>query len=110
MLSVFTIEAFENGEAISYGLSLTSQDAASDLAKDILKLGHMFGYSTNLGNNLSDISIICEDKKFHAHKTILAARSDVFEAMLQHENTKEAATNQVKIDDATAVTVGHFLQ
>ena len=75
-------------------------ETASDLRKDMLKLGA----------DSADIVLICEEKEFPVHKLILGARSDVFSAMFQHEGTRETKTNQVKIDDTDAKTVQRFLQ
>jgi speckle-type POZ protein len=46
----------------------------------------------------SDVNFNIGDRQFPAHKNILAARSEVFEAMFKHP-TKENLTNQIKIDD-----------
>ena len=93
-----SVTSFEDAEKI-----LTNQaDAlsASDLRMDLLKLE---GITT-------DITLICDNEKFPAHKTILGARSDVFSAMFQHNGTHEAETNEVEIDDTDARTVKRFLQ
>ena len=50
------------------------------------------------GGILTDIVIdVVGDRKFHAHKAILAARSPVFAAMFQHRETREALENRVEI-------------
>ncbi|XP_023340926.1 speckle-type POZ protein B [Eurytemora carolleeae] len=46
--------------------------------------------SNDLGEALkmadfTDMTIVCDQKEFHCHKFILAARSEVFAAMLRHE-------------------------
>jgi len=46
--------------------------------------------SSDLGEALksadfTDMTIVCDKKEFHCHKFILAARSEVFAAMLRHE-------------------------
>jgi hypothetical protein len=46
----------------------------------------------------SDVTIICQENEFKAHKNILAARSDVFTAMFAHD-TKETQTSRVEMDD-----------
>lgn len=48
--------------------------------------------------DFSDVTIYVNDKKYLAHKSILAARSSVFEAMLKH-NTKENELNRIDIVD-----------
>ena len=64
--------------------------------------------SPSLGENLSkafnnpefsDVTIVCLDKKFHCHKAVLAARSDVFAAMFSHRATKESESGEVVISD-----------
>ena len=46
----------------------------------------------------SDVSFNIGGRQFPAHKSILAAKSEVFEAMFQHP-TKENFTNQIEIED-----------
>ena len=58
----------------------------------------------------ADVTLMCEGERFPAHKVILAARSDVFSAMFQYKNTKEAETNLVEIEDANSTTVKNFLR
>ena len=41
---------------------------------------------------LTDFTIKVQEKEIHVHKAILAARSPVFSAMLQHVDTSEAKT------------------
>ena len=74
--------------------------AALDLKKDMLKLD----------DSTSDVTLICDGEKFLAHKVVLAARSDVFSAMFQHDGTKEAESNQVLIEDTDPKTLERFLQ
>ena len=57
----------------------------------------------------ADITLICQAKRFPAHKTILAARSDVFAAMLTHPNTEEVKSNEVKIEDTDPGTLERLL-
>lgn len=64
----------------------------------------------NTASDSYDVTLTCNDVKFPAHKAILAARSDVFAAMFQHKDTEEAATNEVKIDDADVNTLNNFLE
>lgn len=47
----------------------------------------------------SDVTLLCRDRSFACHKVVLAARSDVFRAMLSHEDMEEALTKKVKIID-----------
>jgi speckle-type POZ protein len=46
----------------------------------------------------SDVILNIRGREFPAHKNILAARSEVFAAMLQHP-MKEQSTNQIEIED-----------
>ena len=57
----------------------------------------------------ADITLICQEKMFPAHKTILAARSDVFAAMFNHSNTEEGRSNEVKIEDTDPDTLARLL-
>ncbi len=59
----------------------------------ITHLEKLFG-----GMHLSDIIFNIDGREFPAHKSILAARSEVFAAMFQHP-TKENLTNQITIED-----------
>jgi speckle-type POZ protein len=47
---------------------------------------------------LSDVHFRIGEREFPAHKVILGARSNVFEAMFKH-SSKEQSTNQVNIED-----------
>lgn len=47
---------------------------------------------------LSDVTFVIGSRQFKAHKTILATRSKVFEAMFAHQ-TSENLTNRVVIED-----------
>ena len=58
----------------------------------------------------SDVSLVWHKTKIKAHKTILAARSDVFAAMFQHDGTKEAATKEVEISDTDIRTLRRFIR
>jgi speckle-type POZ protein len=50
------------------------------------------------GMKFSDVSFNIDGREFPAHKSIMAARSEVFAAMFQHPTT-ENLTNQVTIED-----------
>ena len=47
----------------------------------------------------SDIILVVKGKEFPVHKAILSARSPVFAAMFEHEDTKEANEGKVEITD-----------
>ena len=81
--------------------SLKTQ-SVSDLANAVLSFQEK-------GEETSDITLICDRRKFSVHKFILAAHSDVFAAMFRHSTTEEALTNVVKIQDSDPDTVDRFL-
>ena len=62
-----------------------------------------------LKEDTADISIVCGEKRFQCHKTILASRSDVFAAMFSHSNTTESIAKEVKINDTDPDTLERFL-
>ena len=82
--------------------STVKNKSATDLANSILAIQRN-------EEQTSDITLICDNRQFPAHKFILAARSDVFAAMFRHSNTKEAATNEVMIKDTDPDTLERFL-
>ena len=86
-----------------YASGFFGDDCASYLAQDITSL-------LNLGSDSSDVTLICNDVRFPAHKAILAARSDVFATMFKQKDTQEAATNEVNIHDADSKTLNNFLK
>merc|ERR1719369_573016 len=49
--------------------------------------------------SFSDFTVFCGGEKFLCHRNILAARSDVFKAMLNNE-TKENIEQMVEIEDS----------
>lgn len=59
--------------------------------------------------DFSDVTIIIDEKKFNAHKCILASRSPVFEAMFKH-NMKERNQNVVHIDDMEFEVFQEFIR
>jgi len=58
---------------------------------------------------LSDITLICEAKKFHCHKLVLSVGSPVFKQMFD-TNMKEKTDREVAIDWADAYTLDVMLQ
>jgi speckle-type POZ protein len=46
-------------------------------------------------DHLSDVQVVAGDHTFPCHKLILASRSDVFEAMFSHKNTKESVEGKI---------------
>lgn len=61
-------------------------------------------------SKLSDVTIIVGDEKFKAHKSVLAARSEVFAAMFEHKEMVENIKNEVKIEDIEPVAVKALLE
>merc|ERR1712179_773372 len=47
----------------------------------------------------SDILLVCGEENFPCHKSILAARSDVFETMFKHTEFKENKEGIIEIND-----------
>ena len=62
------------------------------------------------GADSSDVNLVCNDVRYPVHKTILAARSDVFARMFQHNNCKEATTKEVNIMDVDTPTLNKFIK
>jgi speckle-type POZ protein len=72
------------------------------------------GLSTHLGNlfedmKYSDVIFNIGGRRFPAHKIILAARSEVFDAMFQHP-TEEKFTNEIEIEDVEPVVFQELLR
>ncbi|XP_015112434.1 speckle-type POZ protein A [Diachasma alloeum] len=57
-----------------------------------------------------DVTIIAGEKKFRAHKVVLAARSAVFSAMLEQAGTDEVPKDIVKIEDMEPAIVRGMLE
>ena len=70
-------------------------------------LSHDFGYLLQQGTH-SDVTIVVEDKEFKVHKSILSARSPVFEKMFQH-SMEENIRNRVRIEDLDSEVVHEML-
>lgn len=56
------------------------------------------------GHQFSDVRIICQEEIIPCHRNILAARSEIFEAMFEH-NMTENKTREVEIKDFDFETV-----
>ena len=69
----------------------------------------IFTFYQDKCESTADITLICQEKMFPAHKTILAARSDVFAAMFNHSTTEEGRSNEVKIKDTDSDTLARLL-
>lgn len=46
-----------------------------------------------------DIILTCGEERVPVHKAVLAAKSDAFAAMLEHEDTLESQTGRIQIED-----------
>ncbi|XP_023309084.2 protein roadkill-like [Lucilia cuprina] len=73
----------------------------SELNKD---LGMLFQ-----NGKLTDFILVADGKEFHVHKAILAARSEVFAVMFEHE-MQENKLNRVEITDIDAEVMQEMLQ
>lgn len=59
-------------------------------------------------SDFTDMTIVCDKKEFHCHKFILAARSEVFAAMLRHEFL-EKQNSRVDVKEIDAETMDLLL-
>ena len=67
------------------------------------------GNKLSMAKNTFDLKIICQGKIIDCHKSVLCCQSDIFEAMLLNEETIEAKSGEVKIDDIEADTMEMLL-
>ena len=74
-----------------------------EASHSIMRLSQDFGNMFTNGK-FTDCCITCEGKEFRCHKSILAARSSVFDAMFSH-NLKEKMNSSVEIVDLDSETV-----
>ena len=58
----------------------------------------------------ADMTIICNEKRFRAHKIILSARSSFFATMFSHKDFKENKTGEVVITDCKEDIMELFLK
>lgn len=59
---------------------------------------------------LSDITLICGEKRFPCHRAMLASRSDVFAAMFKHMDPQEAAKKEIHLKDTEPEVMEQLLQ
>ena len=91
-----------------------SQGAAPKIPKalqpgpELEKLGHDFETLLETGKQ-SDVVFVVGDKEFLLHKTVLAARSEVFAAMFQSD-LEEAKEGRVKIPDVSVEVFEQLLR
>lgn len=57
----------------------------------------------------SDFTIVVGDSKIPVHKNILSAHSPIFEAMFNHNNTKEAQEHKMEVTDVFPNVMKNFL-
>ena len=79
------------------------QKCTSNLANDIRAFQEK-------GSEMADVTLVCKEARFPAHRAILAARSDILGMILQQKNSKEEATKEVKIEDTDPATLKIFLR
>ncbi len=60
--------------------------------------------------DLHDFELLCDGQSFPCSKFMLMARSDVFMAMLSHQETKESQMKKAVIEDCTPEALRIFLQ
>ena len=77
------------------------QDGESALRKDMAAMRRH--------DKMADVTIICNEKHFRAHKLILSARSSIFDTMFIHTGFKEHDTGTVVIKDCDEDTMEMFL-
>jgi hypothetical protein len=58
----------------------------------------------------TDVKIICKEKTFKCHKSLLASKSDVFKAMFDTNQCTEKITGTVLVDDINAKTMNTLLK
>jgi len=86
----------------------------SNKSETLLKNFHQDQMSQDLGflysnKDLSDVIIICGNKKFECHKSILSSRSPVFKAMFT-SNMKEQNAGSVEIKNMNPEVLENLLQ
>lgn len=88
------------------------QEQTSDLCDSVYTDNFLDG-SNSLSSDLSDafrqtdftdMTIVCDKREFHCHKFMLAARSEVFAAMLRHEFL-EKQNSRVDVKEIDAETM-----
>ena len=89
------------------------QEQTSDHSDQVYSDQNFLDGSNSLSSDLSDafknsdftdMTIVCDKREFHCHKFILAARSEVFAAMLRHEFL-EKQSSRVDVKEIDAETM-----
>jgi len=108
-------------ELLGHSLTLLPENTLTLVAKmvfvqeDVKDANHEFldGQSNSLScdmkdafasNDFTDMTIVCDKREFHCHKFMLAARSEVFAAMLRHEFL-EKQNSRVDVKEIDAETM-----
>ena len=113
-----TIFAPPDPSSLSPGVGNESLNAAasSGIVVDEEKARAALDFKLNFeflleNKNFSDITIQCgsRGKTFHAHKNILAARSEVFKAMLE-SGMEEVQSGVINVTDITGTAFGILLR
>ena len=65
-------------------------------------LGKILSEKLFLSDEFSDVKILCEEKTFPCHRSILGSQSEVFKSMLSNANMDEASSGEIKITDMSA--------
>ncbi|KAG8190544.1 hypothetical protein JTE90_004119 [Oedothorax gibbosus] len=105
-------DMLQNGNlTVRCSITVTTMNKTETICSGQLDLGK------NLSNDfsnllmdefLSDITLVCGEKQFLAHKCVLSARSPVFKAMFTHD-LKENQLNSVEITDIESEALEHLL-
>ncbi len=96
-LEVFKPQLFSFVENI-----VSAEESESNLTRDVAKLWK--------NPDFADINLKCDDKIFPCHKIILAARSDVFQAMFGSKSFSESITNETVIEDCKSEVLANLLK
>ena len=94
--------------------SIKTVSGASSESSDSLMANSLTGLLNQMNDlfenkKLSDVTFNIGDEQIQAHKSILAARSSVFEAMFTHE-TKEKLSDSVDLLDVDVQVFNQFLR
>jgi len=97
------------GQYIRVSVNLALYEWVSETFADAMPLAAFEPVDREKYGNFCDITLIVGEEKINCHKFQLARRSEVFEAMFNHNDTKENQVNEVEIKDFNAETVKDFV-
>lgn len=117
----YKVNLVSKEELLAHSMSLLPDNTLTLVAKmvfvqeDVQDPSHEFldGQSNSLScdmrdafgsNDFTDMTIVCDKREFHCHKFVLAARSEVFAAMLRHEFL-EKQNSRVDVKEIDAETM-----